>query len=367
MQSILPIYAIFCLWALLGLQIGKWEARTSLSLAAWGAMGVVIYAAAFRDITGDTGRYYFAFEKMAQQSFSDVLNETDSNWLFNYLNWVLSRFGSDPLVLILPTTLFCVYMLRNSLMKVVSKSDATIAILLYSAYPFFVFYLSSGIKQGIAMACLMEGYVLWHRQKKWPALTWLALAPLFHSGSVLVFPMLLIHYALWRPYIGGHRALIFSMSLLILCTILSLSGFNQALMAPVQGYASFNSNYDVYFMDASDIGYRAGFRVDFTLFTFLPWLAALWLRKKGTGLTMAVSGWWLNLYTLLACIYQLFAFAPFADRFASFGWYLMPAILVIMLADAGALKPRQAIVLLFSILNVAIMYLYTGANSNLVR
>lgn len=362
MHPILPFYAALSLFALAGLRLEQREARTRLWIAGWGAMAIVLIATVFREVSGDTWRYNLAFQKYGTQSFAQFWTETDNNWLFEALMWGLAQFGTHPLWFILPITLFCIAMMRHSLRQILGPADAAIAIFLYSVYPFFIFYVSSGIKQAIAMAFLMQAYVCLFHKQRLSALMWIGLVPLFHTGAVLVYPFLLLHYVLWRPNFGYRRALTISFTLLLLCVILSFTGVNQALMAPVEVYANFTENYSVYFIDAKEVGYQAGFRLDFTIFSFLPFAAACWLQKRGQGLRTEVSGWWLNLYTLLACLYQLFAFAPFADRFAGFGWYLIPAVLVVMLADTAALRPRKIIILAFAVLNIAILQFYTGTN-----
>lgn len=368
MHPILPFYAALSLFALAGLRLEQREARANLWIAGWGAMSVVLFATTFREISGDTWRYNLAFQSVATQSFAEIWTETNNNWLFEFLMWNLAQFGTHPLWFILPITLFCIAMMRHSLRQILGPTDTAIAMLLYSAYPFFIFYVSNGIKQAIAMALLMQVYVLLFRKRYFAALVWLGLAPMFHTGAFLVYPLLLMHLLLWRPVIGCRRALTVSVILLLLSAVLSVTGLNQSLMAPVQFYADIFSenNYAIYFRDAAEFDYQAGFRLDFTVFSFLPLAAAWWLRLKGRGLSAEVSGWWLNLYTLLACLYQLFAFAPFADRFASFAWYLTPAIIVIMLADASALRPRKIIIMTFALLNIAILQFYTGNNISVI-
>ena len=360
MHPILPYYCAISLFALLGLRMSKPEDRTMVWLSGWGAMTVVLVASVSREISGDTGRYYIAFTRMAGTSFSQMWAETNNNWLFAVVNWILAQFGTHPLWLILPVTLFCIVMMRHSLRQLMGPTSTAIAILLYSAYPFFIFYVSSGIKQAIAMALLFQGYVYLYRRRSRISLIWFIMAPMFHSGAILVFPFVLLHWMLWRPFIGYKRAFSFSIGALLVCMALSYTGYNQSLMSFVEPYASFSRSYDIYFMDATDFNYRAGFRLDFTLFSLVPFAAAAWLKGKERGLTSGVSGWWLNLYTLLACIYQLFAFAPFSDRFAGFAWYLIPAILVIMLVDSNAQRPRQIVVFAFSLLNILVLQFYTG-------
>jgi hypothetical protein len=360
MHPLLPCYACFSLLALFGLELRTANQRFAVWLAAWGALGVVTLAAVFRPLDGDTGRYISAFEVIRLDTLSNVLAQADGNHLFVLLNWLLGQLGSDPLWLIAPITLFLSFMLWRSIRQLLPGRYAWICILLYSVYPYFVFYLASGMKQGLAMAMLLQGYIFL-QAKRWHASIWLGLAYLFHSGSALAFPFIGLHWLLWRPSFGYRKVFALSLCLFAGTILLSITGLNEQLLLPLQSYFTVSDNYLIYFTDPLEVSYRAGFRLDFTLFSLLPLLSWLWLRGKGRGLSPAVSGWWLNLYLLLACIYQLFSFAPFADRFAAFSWYLTPLILLIMLADTRKHRELQIIVLVFSVVNILILQLYTGA------
>lgn len=360
MHPILPFYAAFSLLALMGLTLRNIESRTYVWLAGWGAMTVVLVAVIFREVRGDTRRHLLVFEQRAEQSFEDMWASISGNWSFELMTWWLAQWGTNPIWLTLPITLVCIVMLRHSLRQLLGSVDTSIALLLYSAYPFFVFYVASGMKQALAMAVLMQAYVCFYRRRTLPGLVWLGLAPLFHTGAYLVYPFVVFHLLTWQRWFGYRRALIFAILSLMMCSALSLLGLNRLLVAPVEAVVDFDRRFEVYFLEADELGYRAGFRPDFTLFSFGPLLVGWWLRHQGRGLSLEISGWWLSLYALLACIYQLFAFAPFADRFATFGWFLIPAILVIMLADTGARRPRQVAVLTFALLNVLLLQFYTG-------
>lgn len=365
MHPLLLIYASFSLIALAGLEMRDGLHRSAVWLSAWGAMGVILIAAAFRPLIGDTGGYAAGFQRIRTQQLSEALFNAEGNHLFVLINWLLGQLGSSPWWLIATTTAFCGLMLWNSLRHVLSPIYGAVAILLYSVYPFFIFYVASGMKQALAMALLLQGYVILKRGK-WRAVMWIGCAILLHSGAALVLPFLFLHWMTWRPRFGYRNALIFSITVLLATIIASLTNLNASLLNPFKEYLIISSRYDVYFMDPTKSAYRSGFRLDFTIFSLLPLLAGIWLRNKGSGLSAEVSGWWINLYILLASLYQLFAFAPYADRFAGFGWYLIPMILIIMLAESGRRRDLQLVLLIFSICNILILQFYTGNALNLL-
>jgi hypothetical protein len=241
---------------------------------------------------------------------------------------------------------------------------AAVALFLYSVYPFFIMYAASGMKQAIAMAFLLQAYVCLYQRRSigW---IWLFLAVGFHTGAALVFPIIILHLLTFRPQFGKLRALKLSIVILSFSIALSITNLNQIFMSSVQPYLVVSDNYQVYFLDATNFNYRAGFRLDFTIFSVIPILCALWLRKCGNGLSLNKSGWWLNLYILLASLYQIFAFAPYADRFASFGWHIMPFILLIMSSETGMRRVFQILLLIGVPINLALLQFYTLQNIHL--
>ena len=166
MHPLLHFYAGFSLLALIGLDLRSTPHRFALWLAALGAMGTVVVAAISRPLDGDTGRYIRAFEQIRLDSLQDALFQADGNWAFVALNWLLGQFGDDALWLIAPISLFLVFMLWWSLRQVLPNVYVWTGILLYSVYPYFIFYLVSGIKQGLAMAMLLQGYIFMKAKKR---------------------------------------------------------------------------------------------------------------------------------------------------------------------------------------------------------
>ncbi len=350
---------MLCLLLLGGLKARTRSERTVIWVAAWGALLTVFVAIVFREINGDTWRYYMTFLQLRQQSFLTMYQRTEDNVLFVYLNWALGQFGSHPLYLLGPIALFCMVMLVRSLREMFSSFHAAILLFVYSMYPFLVFYLASGMKQGIAMVLLLHGYirVFQGARSGW---LWLISAPLFHSGALLVFPFIILQKLTFNTVFGHRRALRFSVLLLFVVTLLSITGLNETLLLPVQTYMVISDNYQIYFQNAEDFDYRAGFRPDFTLFSLVPLAAGYWLWRHGYPLTSTFTGWWLNFYILLISIYQVFSFAPFADRFAGFGWFIMPLVLMVMVVESQDRRVLQWFLLGFVLSNLLLLQFYTG-------
>ncbi len=333
--------------------------RTTVWFAGWASMLVILFGIAFRSIQGDTWRYAQTYIRLSNLGLAEALAQADGNWLFVILNWALGQISPNPVFLNVFVAFSCLYILNSSLKKLFSPTQTAICILLYSAFPFWVFYVSSGMKQALAMGLLMQSYIAFYHQKR-SAWLWLGAAPLVHSGALLVYPFVITHLLTWRPSFGYRRAIVFSLLLLSASIFLSMAGLTKTFMQPLQAAVPLSDNYEIYFQDASSFNYRAGFRWDFTIFSILPLMVAFWLRRRGNRLSLMVSGWWLNLYILLITIYQLFSFAPFADRFAGFGWNLVPLILMVMVTDIQRPLALKRVILLYSVANLLILQFYTG-------
>jgi len=349
MHPLLPIYGVLCLLLLGGLKARTRAERTVIWFAAWGAVLTVFVAVIFREINGDTWRYYMTYLNLRQQPFSTVYERTQDNVLFAYLNWVLGQFGAHPLYLLAPIALFCTMMLAWSLRKMFSSFHTAILLFVYSMYPFFVFYMASGMKQSIAMALLLQAYIRLFQGAR-SGWIWLLVAPMFHSGAFLVYPFVILQKLTFNSTFGQRRALGGSLLLLAGVTLLSITGLNETLLLPLQKYLVISDNYQLYFQNAED----------FALFSLVPLAVGYWLWRNGYPVTSTFTGWWLNFYILLISIYHVFSFAPFADRFAGFGWFIMPLLLMVMVVESRDRRVLQLFLLGFVVSNLLLLQFYTG-------
>lgn len=334
--------------------------RSGFWLFAWLAVATMLWGIMFRDIRGDTARYYDTFLIIRELSFSEMLSYADGQILFSSLNWLVGQFGTDARLLTISIVIVFLCLFLYGLRQVLSSYERSQLLFIYSAYPFFVAYMASGLKQGMAMASLLVGFVFIFQRRRTGWL-WIASAPFWHSAAWLAVPFLILHLALYNRYVGFQMGMRLILLLLLGAIALSITGFNENLMSPIPSLIALDTRYDIYFKDASDLGYRAGFRPDFTLFSLVPVLSYFFLTRSGYPLTARVSGWWLSLYMSLSIIYQLFAFAPFADRFAGFAWFIMPLVLFIQCREAQSRQISMLLVSASVVANVLLLQFYTGS------
>lgn len=334
-------------------------ARGGMLLVAVLTVGLFLITMWLREPAGDSWRYLETFRNMRTMPLSNALNQEDTDALFVLLNWLAGRLGDSSLILYGATLVVFFGVFIAAMRRVLSPLATLVVLMAYTAFPFFVQYAANGLRQGLSMVFLLMAYALLSRRQR-AGWVWLLLAPLWHSGAWLAVAVVASHQ-LMCLLVRSPRvrwALVFSA--LGLGIALSATGLNEALMAQLPEKIELRESQGIYFDDAEEFGYRGGFRLDFLLFSFVPLATALLLRKRGQSFSYSGPGWWLSMYLSLNVIYQLFAFAPFSDRFAGFSWFLIPLVIFLQVQQTGQKNLQTAFVAAVCLVNVAMLQLYTG-------
>jgi hypothetical protein len=334
--------------------------RTGLVVTALVTVLMLCIAIAARPVTGDSWRYYQYFSTVRNLPLGEALQYRDPDALYALLNWLLGQLGQAPWILYSGVLTIYVGVSVYSLRRRFTTVDIAILSVCMTAYPFFIAYAANGLRQGIGLAFLFAGYVGVRGGRK-SAWIWVFLAPFWHSAIWLAVGVLVIHQlmcALTRNH-GLRWGLVLGAWLVSL--MLVISGLNTVLGKIAPSLVEIDRKYEIYFMDPSQFGYAAGFRPDFTLFSLLPLATAIAFRRSGKTLDYrTIAGWMLSLYLSLNIIYNLFSFAPFADRFAAFSWWLMPFVVFLQVRAVGSKRLMSIFATGIVVVNALMLQLYTG-------
>lgn len=312
----------------------------------------------FRPIQGDSWRYYQRFVRIGQESLSKAMFNTESDSLYVLLNWGVGQFGSSPLLLFGATLVIYFGIFIVAIKRAVGNLGLAVLLMCYAAFPFFVAYGASGIRQGLALVFLLLGYVMVRggARRGW---FWLFCAPFWHSGAWLAVVVFVIHQSICRMISRESMRWISVLTAFFLSVLMSVSGINEILMSVISDYIVIKQNYDIYFIDSPGVQYRTGFRLDFFIFSLTPLIVAV-IFHRANSFSYGVAGWWLSLYLSLNIIYNLFSFAPYSDRFAAFSWFLMPYIVYLQIKVKGSRSLMTLFVFGVTCLNVIVLQFYTG-------
>lgn len=285
---------------------------------------------ALREPAGDPWRYMQSLERISTLTFSQVF--TDEGPIgFNLLNWAVSLVSVKSEFFFSVIYILCIIPLYLAFREKYNRIHASTLLMLYLLYPFYLMYIGSGFKQGIAFGFMLWGYnclINSERSKPIIGLLLLVIATLFHNS----FWITILAFVAWR-YWFKDRSVVWALAILILCMILSLLNLVEPIIrlilpTNIIDSLSFNEYFDDTFTkDAhyQSLNYKTGFRLDFTIFTALPIIGAFLLQPS--KFNVDYDNDLLKIYCLLASAYFLLSFIPFSDRIAAFSWFLIPYIL----------------------------------------
>lgn len=334
--------------------------RSGLVVTAVTTVLMMAIAIVFRPLSGDSWRYYEYFRVVRDLPLSEIFAYRDPDPAYALLNWSVGQLGSEPALLFASTLTLYIGVAVHTLRRRFTAVELAVIATCLVAYPFFITYAANGLRQGIGLAFLLAGYLgVWEGSRK--AWLWIVLAPLWHSAMWLAVAAFVVHQLLMRVMPSAVSKWMLILGAWGGAVLLSMTGLNATLGALLPGMVDLSTNYDVYFMEASDFGYRAGFRWDFTLFSLVPLLTGLLLRRTAEAFDLrTLAGWALSLYMFLNIVYHLFAFAPFADRFAAFSWWLMPLVVFLQVRATRKNALMSIFVTAIVVVNSAMLQLYTG-------
>jgi hypothetical protein len=313
----------------------------------------------FREPAGDSWRYLETFRNIRTMSLGTAMSYPDTDPLFVLLNWLAGRLGESSLILYGATLLVFFGVFTAAMRQMLGPLATVVVLMSYTAFPFFVAYAANGLRQGLSMVFLLMGYALLSRGQR-TGWVWLLMAPLWHSGAWLAVAVTISHQLMCFVIKSTRVRWLLVMGVLGLSITLSATGLNETLMSQLPEKIELRDSQEIYFDDAEEFGYRGGFRLDFLAFSLVPLVTALMLYRRGRSFHYSGPGWWLSLYLSLNVIYQLFAFAPFSDRFAGFSWFLMPLVIFLQVQQTGWKNLQTAFVVAVCLVNVAMLQLYTG-------
>lgn len=335
------------------------HARAGLLLVAAITTALLFVTMWLRPATGDSWRYLEYFRDLRAMGLMDALNYREGDPLYVLLNWFAGFLGDGALVLFGATLLVYFSVFIAATRRLASPVGTLVVLMCYTAFPFFVAYAANGLRQGLAIVFLLMAYVAFF-QKQRQAWAWLVLAPLWHSGAWLGVGVVVVHQFMCRFVRSAQLRWVLVFAALLGSLVLSVTGLNEGLMAQLPDIVSMRQSQAIYFEDAEAYGYRAGFRLDFFLFSMLPLVTGFLLRQRASSFAYEGPGWWLSLYLSLNVVYHLFSFAPFSDRFAGFSWFLMPLVIYLQVRETGSRNLQTLFVALVCLVNVAMLQLYTG-------
>jgi hypothetical protein len=181
------------------------------------------------------------------------------------------------------------------------------------------------MRQAVAMSIAFMAIIHYgHHKALLRALLVIGIAALFHMSVLVLLPALFaLHF--FERFLTVPKILI----VWVVVVFISASGVNESALGFLSSFFDDSSRYQ-YYLDSDKVaevrdlmGYKTGFRVDFTLFSIIPILFVLYFEKRE-----GIDLWLVKFYLIVNCAFQLLSFTASNDRFAALSWFYIPAILI---------------------------------------
>lgn len=309
----------------------------------------------FQPLQGDSFRYNLAFQRISFLTFEQMLILEKPEFGFRFISWFTSNIINDVKFFFFTLYILFVVVCWKALKNLYESFETYIVFSFLILYPYFLFYIVNGKRQGIALVLMVLAISFIFKNKNVKAIISLAIAFLFHSSIVLTYPIFLF------IIFFKNSDKLFKMSLIILSIsiISSIIALNEQLSL-LSDLFNLDARYTAYFDDSfSEIAYKTGFRLDFTLFSLFPLMLYFLFRKQLSENNEKILIW-LSLYILLNSIYHFFSFVVFSDRFAIFSWFILPIVCYEILKKVNEGKYLPLFIFSLIFINVLLLQTYTG-------
>lgn len=356
MHYLLVPYTLFLLLYIVFLSDEKKNiGRTGIVFVLTLSIALLGFVITIQPFFGDPYRYALGFLKFRDFTIYEIFTYQTGEYLFRLLNWIVGQFTDNPHLLFFVVYVIFILTFYRSLKIIYPSFERYIVFSFYILYPHFLFYVVNGKRQGLGLVFMLLaiGFLMKNENKK--AFTFFIVSGLFHSGMFLVLPIVGIFL-----FFKEKQLLKISFIILMCSIFISILDINEILSGPLLDILATEARYKAYLTDEfTEINYRIGFRLDFTLFSFFPIFLYSFLRKRIHDNEKKEVQHWLALYMLLNSIYHVFSFVPFNDRFAVFSWFILPIVCYMIVRSVSK---KYAILFTISILffNLFLLQTYTG-------
>ena len=232
---------------------------------------------------------------------------------FQWYNKFIGQFTDSVFLYFLITAFLYLWGSLKFINKVFENSNRYIVFILMIASLGFYSYGTNTIRQGLALSVFLVAFS--ELKLNYKTILIYVLAILLHKSIII----LVVFSIVLNFYNRKDNFMLFWIVFLIISILFGsafVNTFGDLITDSDQRMMSYlNDTFD---------NYKSGFRVDFLIYSTLPILFGILVKRK--GFEDPFYNKLLSLYILVNAIWLLVITLPFTDRFAYLSWFLMPFI-----------------------------------------
>lgn len=353
---LIPYFSIFLLYFIFVTRYNDIKAKRGTIYLLMIALVFLGGAILLQPLEGiDSIRYNQNFLILKNLSFWEMNALEYPPYAFRLINWLVGQFTSDYHVLFFVFFIIYIFIFYKALKNIYPSFERYYIFMAYMMYPFFIGYLMNVKKHGLGLVFMLLAISYFFKNQNIKGAASLIISVLFHKAMLLVF--LPIFLFVW---LKEKNILKIASPIYIILLIFSISGLGEYLQnnEVLLDYLQLENRFQGYLSTETATYYKTGFRLDFALFSLIPIFLYLYFKNRINKNDKKWVTKWLGLYLLLNGIYQFFSFAPYADRFAGFSWFILPLVCYIILEPVSK-KYAVLFTMLLLLAGVILLQVYT--------
>lgn len=275
-------------------------------------------------LSSDKGTYRSSFEN----AMAGIDGGMAKDWLFQlYLSFCARMKMPADCFFLMTALVFCVNFLVAG-KRIFGHNYSLYFFALIVSLGFFS-YGTNTIRAGLALSFFVLGLSFYPHKIKMVLLSLIAVG--IHKSTIIPVAAVIVAMVVPKPkllFVGWSG-----------CLVLSLL-FGVQIQESIGNYFSESEDVRITsYMLGESMVYRQGFRWDFILYSLIPMVVGLWLRKKQfiedrffnllLGTYIVANGFWLLVIRI-----------PYSDRVAYLSWVLFPMVILYPLLRYSKLIPH---------------------------
>lgn len=323
-QSAIPVFFLFFVSSLIYLRANKVNSLDAMYVVVHSLLFVIFSVTffGFRDsgLGSDTEMYERYYNELSGLTFLDAIFYNRFEPGFSLYTYILSAFENVS-VYFVGVALFQAVLFMWAAGKMFDRKLYVLFLLALLSLPFYINLSVNIIRQGLAMPLVLLATLCLINNERGKFVTYIIVASIFHY-SALIFIMLLFLYRQRWPL----KLYIFSWLCVVVFSALDLFKF---MTFYVLDMAGFGEKFNAIFFQSKLDSYQTGFRVDFFLFSLLPFLMLFVVRRGMRWNLSSKVPELFKVYAVMNAVFIAVFFAPHSDRVGIYSWMMIPVFFVI--------------------------------------
>jgi len=263
----------------------------------------------------DRGVYSTRFIEIQNSTLLDSINSIGWEPFFVALMKLISLFTSNLTIFYIALHLIFLFILLSGLKKIFDDNKIRVIVFfVYLNYTFYFGYTLNGLRQGIAMTLIVLaiGYAIENKKLK---MIFVSIVSIFFHYTIIPVAIMVVLTYYWKRMKISYLTFIY-----VLLTFFYVTGLNQYIFGSLPV-----GDFESYLQEDSIQDFGGANKLSYLLFNTSWLLFFLFIFRNHSR--DKIYAFLIKVYILTSIYLLSFGFIAFANRIASYSWFIIPLLL----------------------------------------